>query len=138
MLKTRYRFGVAYFVFFIPAMLLQLAAYVSWGGDGVIRGFWFTVIILGMGLANMTSLIWQAQMRWAGNRQGQLEMSKRLNWWWIVVLGFAAAWFIVFWFVLPTWKPELYPTLTGMLTTVYLIVGGLSYLLYVIGYPRSE
>ena len=99
-LKVHYRFNIVFFAFFITVMLIQFVAYVFWGWDGISSGFWFTVIMLGMGLA--------------------------------------AAWLLAVWAFFPGLAPGVSRPLTGMLAAVWLILSALGYLLYVIGYPRSD
>lgn len=137
-LKIRYRFSIAFFAFFITTMLLLFVAYVFWDRDAIFTGFWFTVILLGMGLANLSSIIWQAQTGSGWKRQEEAEWSQRLNQWWVLVLGLAAAWLLAVWVFFPTLALGVSHPLEGMLAAVGLILSGLSYLLYVIGYPRSD
>jgi hypothetical protein len=137
-LKIHYRFSIVFFAFFITAMLIQFVAYVFWSWDGIFSGFWFTMILLGMGLANLASIIWQAQMRPGWNRREKAEWSQRLNRWWILVLSLAAAWLLAVWVLFPRLAPGMSHPLEGMLAAVWLILSALSYLLYVIGYPRLD
>ena len=136
-LKTRYQFGLIFFAFFITVMLLQLLAYVVWGRAGFINGFWFTIIFLGMGFANLVTIIHQRQLRRGWTPQDEAERRKRLNRWWAVFLGLAVVWLIAVWFILPGIIPDLSRQLTGMLAAIWLVLAAISFVLYVIRYPQG-
>jgi uncharacterized membrane protein len=137
-LKIRYRFSLIFFGFFIVAMLFQLFAFMIWGLDVFINSFWITVILLGMGLANLASIIHQSRVSRIQSAQEEIKRTNRLNQWWIVFLIFGAAWLIAVWVVFPRMIPDLSHIIEGMIAAAWLILAALSYLLYVIRYPQEQ
>lgn len=61
-LRIQYKFSLMFFAFFVLAMFILFFAYVIWNLDDVINGFWFTVIMLGIGLANLAAIILRSRL----------------------------------------------------------------------------
>lgn len=137
-INIRYRFSLLFFAFFILVMLVQLFVYGIWVLDSLINGFWFTFAILCLGNANLANIIHQAKLGQESTHHEETERVKRLNRWWIVFLGFASAWLVVVWAILPAMMPIVYRQLSGMLIAIWSVLAMFSYLLYVIRYPRRQ
>lgn len=134
-LNIRYRVNIVYLAFFFIVLLFQFLIFVLRGGDNIFIEYWFTFIMLVMGLYNLATIIQLAQMRDELNLVEMSKMRKRLNHWWYLVLGLAAIWFIVVWIIFPGLEIESIHQLAGMLTSIWLVIISFFYLLYVRRYP---
>ncbi len=137
-LGMRYRFNILYLAFFITVMVLQFIAYIVLGGKSMFTGFWLIFTIVIMGLANLSAIIQQSQIGRTWTQNEVMDRRNRLNRWWILVLSLAVVWLIVVVVVLPRVQLELYYPLVGMLAGIWIIVVGISHMLYVSRYPITE
>lgn len=135
--QSRYWLFMVFFGFFILAMLVNLVGYVMGGATAYLSGFWSTTMILGFGLANLASTIHKSRPMGVTDARGEAERDKCLNRWFVVFLVLAVAWFAADRTVLPQMGPDLAPPFSSMLAGLWLILAGLTYLLYVVGFARK-